>query len=203
MVLFAGEPTDPGALEWECELTLAGQVLDRRSCGEPWLAAYPVPPSEGVGYLPLVFTTLRSGTAAGAPFALRGLAYGDRGDALLVRGDGWHFPETTEDGRAFRWATRRARSMINAPSRRGRLVVEGEVPSPSIEGPANIELESGGVRRSVSASGAFRIELDLPPGPPREVVLGSDRDFVPDAIQRNGDRRRLALRIHRFEIEAY
>ena len=58
------------------------------------------------------------------------------------------------------------------------------------------------MRRAVSASGPFRIELDLPPGPPREVILGSDRDFVPDAVQRNGDRRRLALRIDRFEISA-
>ncbi len=73
--------------------------------------------------------------------------------------------------------------------------------SAHVEAPVNIELESDGVRRVVSASGAFRIELDLPPGPPREVVLRSDRDFVPDAIQRNGDRRHLALRIHRFEIE--
>ena len=200
MVLIAGEPTDPGAATWDCELTLAGRLLDRRSCGAPWLAAYPVAPSEGGGYLPLVFTTLRSGTPTGAPFALRGLAYGPRDDALLVRGEGWHSPETTEEGRSFRWATRVARSMINVPSGHGRLVVEGEVPSRFVAGPVNIELESGELRRSVSARGGFRIELDLPPGPPREVILRSDRDFVPDAIQRNGDRRHLALRIDRFEI---
>ncbi len=74
-----------------------------------------MPPSDGRGYLPLVFTTLRSGAATGAPFALRGLAYGRAGDPLVVRGDGWHYPETTEDGRPFRWATRLARSMVNVP----------------------------------------------------------------------------------------
>jgi len=201
VMMIAGEPTDPRAAGWEGELTLAGRRLDARSCGAPWLTAYSVPPADLDRYLPLVFATARAGTAGGAPFALRGLAYGPAGDALLVRGDGWHFPEATEDGRPFRWASRVARSMINVPSFAARLVVEGEVPARSIEGPANIELESGAVRRAVSASGPFRLELDLPPGPPREAILRSDRDFVPDTVQRNGDRRHLALRIDRFEIE--
>ncbi len=202
VMMIAGEPTDPRAAEWEGALTLAGRRLDGRSCGAPWLAAYTVPPSVLGGYLPLVFTTARAGTASGAPFALRGLAYGHAGDPMLVRGDGWHYPEATEDGRPFRWASRLARSMINVPAAGARLVVEGEVPVRHIAPPVSIEIESGGVRREVSASGPFRIELDVPPGPPREVILRSDQDFVPDAVQRNGDRRRLALRIDRFEISA-
>ena len=200
LLMIAGEPTDPRAVEWDGELALAGRRLDGRSCGAPWLAAYTVPSADLAGYLPLVFTTARAGTVGGAPFALRGLAYGHDGDPMLVRGDGWHYPETTEDGRPFRWASRRARSMINAPAAGARLIVEGEVPIRQIPSPVTIEIESGGVRRAVTASGPFRIELDVPPGPPREVILRSDQDFVPDAVQRNGDRRRLALRIHRFEI---
>jgi len=202
VMMIAGEPTDPRAAEWEGELTLAGRPLDRRSCGALWLTAYTVPPSDPGGYLPLVFATTRAGAASGVPFALRGLAYGHAGDPLLVRGDGWHYPETTEEGRPFRWASREARSIVNVPAAGAGLVVEGEVPVRYIAAPVSIELESGGVRRAVSASGPFRIELDLPPGPPREVILRSDRDFVPDTVQRNGDRRRLALRIDRFEISA-
>jgi hypothetical protein len=202
VLLIAAEPRDAGAGEWEGELTLAGRRLDVRSCGAPWLAAYPTEPSASAGYLPLVFTTARGGSAAGAPFALRGLAFGRAGDPLLVRGDGWHYPETTEDGRPFQWASRQARSMINVPPAGGRLLVEGAVPPRHVALPASIEVESAGARRAVSASGPFRIELDLPPGPPREVILRSDRDFVPDTVQRNGDRRRLALRIDRFELSA-
>ena len=92
--------------------------------------------------------------------------------------------------------------MLNVPAAGARLVVEGEVPVRHVATPVSIELESGGVRRAVSASGPFRIELEVPPGPPREAILRSDQDFVPDAVQRNGDLRRLALRIERFEISA-
>jgi hypothetical protein len=52
----------------------------------------------------------------------------------------------------------------------------------------------------VTAAGAFRLELDLPVGAGRVIILSSDRDFVPDEAQRNGDRRRLAVRIDRYEI---
>ena len=200
VLLIAGEPTDPRAADCECELTLAGARLDRRSCGAPWLTAFSVPPSGVGGYLPLVFATARDGTGGGAPFALRGLAYGRAGDPLLVRGDGWHYPETTEDGRPFRWASRRARSMVNVPAAGARLIVEGEVPVRRIAGPVSIGIEAGEARRAVSASGAFHIEVELTPGPPREVILTSDQDFVPHTVQRNGDRRRLALRIDRFEL---
>ena len=202
VLMVAGEPTDPRAAEWAGELTLAGRRLDGRSCGAVWMAAYTVPPSGPGGYVPLAFTTARGGTISGAPFALRGLAYGRAGDPMLVRGDGWHYPEATEDGRPFRWASRVARSMLNVPAAGARLVVEGEVPVRHIATPVSIEIESGGVRRAVSANGPFRIELDVPPGPPREAILRSDRDFVPDAVQHNGDLRRLALRIERFEISA-
>ena len=202
MLLIAAEPTDPRAGEWAGELTLSGRTLDRRSCAAPWLSAYAIGPSDPGGYLPLVFATTRAGAASGAPFALRGLAFGDADSAMIARGDGWHYPETADDGRPFRWATRVARSMINVPAAGARLVVEGAVPARYVTFPASIEIEAGGVRRAITASGPFRVELDVPPGPPREVILRSDRDFVPDAVQRNGDRRRLALRVDRFELTA-
>ena len=200
-MMIAGEPTDPRAEEWDAVLTLDGARIDHRSCKAPWLAAYSLPPSALGGYRPLALSTARGGVPGAAPFALRGLAYGPASAALLVTGEGWHYPETTEDGRPFRWATRVARAMINVPASGARLVAEGDVPG-YVAAPAAIDLEAGDVRRSISARGHFRIELDVPPGPPREATLRSDRDFVPDAVQRNGDRRRLALRIDRFEIAA-
>jgi hypothetical protein len=98
VLLFAGEPTDPRAAAFECELTLEGRRLDRRSCGAPWLAAYEIGATDAAGYLPLVLATARGQVATGAPFALRGLAFGDAGTPLLAHGDGWHYPETAEDG---------------------------------------------------------------------------------------------------------
>ena len=48
---------------------------------------------------------------------------------------------------------------------------------------------------------AVSFEVELPPGPPfREVMLESERSFVPDRVQKNGDRRRLALRVYGFRL---
>jgi hypothetical protein len=201
VLLFAGEPTDPRAGELDCELALGERAIDRRPCGAPWLAAYAMDVSSGDRHQPLVFTTRRGPDPARAPFALRGLAFGDGTKALVAHGDGWHYAETAEDGQAFRWATRAARSIVHVPAGGARLVVEGEVPARYVAVPASITLESGGVARSVAASGSFRLEMDLPPGPAREVVLRADRDYVPDEAQHNGDRRRLALRVERFELD--
>ena len=200
LLLFAGEPTDALAADWQGELRLADRVLDRRSCGSPWMAAYAIPASSSGGYVPFLFATSRSGVAAGAPFALRGLAYGGARDPMIVHGAGWHYPETSDDGRPFRWATIAARSLLNVPPEGARLVVEGETPPGLGGGPVPVTLESGGARQSVLAVGRFRLELDLAGGPPREALLRAGRDFVPDAVQRNGDRRRLALRIDYYEL---
>jgi hypothetical protein len=199
-LILAGEPSDAAAAEWECELSLDGAPIDRRCCASPWLAAYAIPPSASAAYRPLAFTTTRGGVAGTAPFALRALAFGGAGDALLARGDGWHSPETDAGGQPFRWATRVARALVNVPPAGAVLVVEGDVPARV--GGAAITLESGDARAAVTAAGRFRVTLDLAPGPPRIVILGSDRDFVPDEVQRNGDRRRLALRVDRFELAA-
>jgi hypothetical protein len=199
-LLFAGEPSAPAG-DWEGEIALAGARLDRRSCGAPWLAAYAVAPSSPDRYQSLTFVATRAGAPGVAPFALRGLAYGSAGEALLVIGDGWHSAEANDDGEPFRWATKEARALVNVPPSGARLEVEGEVPR-RVGGPAAIVVEAGDARASVSASGRFRLAHDLAGGPPRTVVLRSDRDFVPDDTQHNGDRRRLALKIERFELKA-
>jgi hypothetical protein len=48
----------------------------------------------------------------------------------------------------------------------------------------------------------FRLEVDLPDGSAfREATLTSDRSFVPDRVQKNRDRRDLALRVYDFRLE--
>ena len=202
VLLLAGEPTDASSSAFECTLTLGGARLDARSCGEPWLAAYSVGVAGRDTYAPLAFATRRGGTLAEAPFALRGLAFGPRGAALAVHGAGWHYPETDRDGRAFRWASGTARSLVHLPPAGGRVVVEGEVPPRHVALPATVTLESGGETARAVTSGRFRLELVAAPGPAREVVLRADREFVPDEVQRNGDRRRLAVKVDYFEVSA-
>jgi hypothetical protein len=199
ILLVAGGPTDAAAGDFECALTLGATPLDARPCGEPWLAAYPIAPGGG-GYAPVTFATRRNGVLAPAPFALTGLAYGTPRDAMAVHGPGWHYPETTRDGHAFRWASSSTRSLASVPPRGGRIVVEGEVPPRHVALPVTVAMESGGRSVRVLADGRFRLELEADPGPPREVTLAADREFVPDDVQRNGDRRRLALKVYSFEV---
>jgi hypothetical protein len=46
------------------------------------------------------------------------------------------------------------------------------------------------------------LEVDLPGGSSfREAALTSDRSFVPDRVQKNRDRRDLALRVYDFRLE--
>ena len=168
VVLIAGEPTDPAAAEWEGELTLAGRRLDGRSCGAPWLAAYAVPPSGRADTCPSSSPPRGQEPPPARRSRCAGWPTGAAGDPLLVRGDGWHYPETTDDGRPFRWASRVARAMVNVPARaRGW---SWKARCRSVTSPAGVHrVESGGVRRAVSASGPFRIELEY-----RRPAAGSD-----------------------------
>jgi hypothetical protein len=201
VLLLAGEPTDDAA-GFECALAVRGKRLDARTCADPWLAAYDVGFPSGDVYAPVTFATLRGGALAEAPFALRGLAFGPRSQALAVHGTGWHYPETDRDGRPFRWASGEARSLVHVPPGGGRVVVEGEVPPRHVALPVTVALESGGRSVRVATEGHFRLELAADPGPPREVTLTSDREFVPDDVQHNGDRRRLALKVESFAVSA-
>lgn len=206
-LMVAGQPTAPDAGEYEMELALAADTLDRRSCGAPLLRGYELPSvaSPGGSYAELLATTRRGGSPAGAPFALNGLAYGGRDEAGFVHGDGWYYPESDERAREFRWTSRHARSLLHVPPGGGRLVVEGLAPC---------EYVGKGLHVGVSVEGAppvaavlqdrpFRLEVDVPDGPSfREASLTSDRSFVPDRVQKNQDRRELALRVYGFRLES-
>jgi hypothetical protein len=203
-LLVAGEPTAADAGQFELDLSLAGRTLERRGCGEPLLRGYELPPLAGADYAALVATTRRAGVPAGAPFALNGLAYGTADEPGFVHGNGWFYPESDERAREFRWTSRRARSLLHVPPGGGRLVVEGLAPC---------EYVGKGLRVAASVEGSppvtavlqdrpFRLVVDLPDGPSfREAALTSDRSFVPDRVQKNRDRRDLALRVYDFRLE--
>ena len=203
-LLVAGEPMAPDAGEFQMDLALAGRPLDQRSCGLPLLRGYELPTLAGDSYAELVATTRRGGVPAGAPFALNGLAYGGRDEPGFVHGGGWFYPESDERAREFRWSSRRARSLLHVPAGGGRRVGEGTAPC---------EYVGKGLRVGLSVDGAppvdtvlqdrpFHLEIDLADGSAfREAALTSDRSFVPDRVQRNRDRRDLALRVYEFRVE--
>jgi hypothetical protein len=214
-LLVSGQPTAPDAGEFELELALAGNTLDRRNCGAPLLRGYDLPPfaagggsragsKEGGSYAELLATTRHGGSPAGAPFALNGLAYGGPDEAGFVHGDGWFYPESDERAREFRWTSRRARSLLHVPPGGGRLVVEGLAPCEYVGKGLHVGVNVDGAPpvAAVLVDRPFRLEVDVPGGSSfREASLTSDRSFVPDRVQKNRDRRELALRVYDFRLE--
>jgi len=202
-LILAGEPTGPAA-QHTMELSLAGERLHEHACGDPLLRGFEFPPRADAGaYIELLAKTRRGDRPEGVPFALRGLDYAGRGDGGYAHGTGWFYPEPDERKRTFRWAAARARTLVHVPDRGARLTIEGTAPLEYVGPGGRITLFVDGQKLAerVLKESAYRLEVELPPGAPfREVLLQSERAFVPDRFQRNGDRRRLALRVYAFRI---
>jgi hypothetical protein len=202
VLLLAGEPIAEDALHYELEARLAGERIAQGGLGTPLLAGFLLPPAPGHGYLELVVSTRRQGVLEGAPLALRGLAYAPATEPSLVHGTGWHYPETDEERRPFRWASPRARSLVYAPAEGARLHVAGQAPLEYVGAGQRVEARIDGVLAwsGELAARDFDFELPIASAGRHEVELTSDRSFVPDRVQHNGDRRELALRVYRYEV---
>jgi hypothetical protein len=202
-LILAGEPTGPAA-QHRMQLSLAGEPLFEHACGDALLKGLLLPPRPGADdYVELLARSRRGGVPEGVPFALRGLDYARRSETGFAHGAGWFYPESDEHKRPFRWATQQARSLVHVPGRGARLRIAGTAPLEYVGAGGRLQLFVDGQKLVERASNekAFSLELELPPGAPfREVLLKSDRSFVPDRVQRNGDRRRLALRVYDFRI---
>jgi hypothetical protein len=204
-LMVSGEPIGPAA-QYTVDLELDGQPLGSFPCVEPVARGLLLEPADAErGYRELDARTHRAGVVEGAPFALKGLAYGPLGAAALVPAGGWFYPETDEDDRPFRWTSARAVSLVHVPAGGARLTIAGRVPSEYVGAGARLALAVDALEtvRAIVDGSEFRLEALLPPGGPpfREVALATDRTFVPDRVQRNGDRRRLGLRIYEIRIE--
>jgi len=201
-LLVAGEPITPEAAAFDLELRLEAASLAHESCGAPLLRGFTIEPRSEGGYVDLTAVTRRGGAALGAPYALRGLDYGPRAAAGLVQGNGWHYAETDEAAAPFRWASSRARSLLHVPAEGARLRIEAAAPLSYVGPGLRVAVMVDGAERasSVVQQPRFGLQVELDGGRElQEVVVASDRSFVPDRIQRNGDRRELALRVYRFE----
>lgn len=203
-LIVAGEPAGPAA-QHTLELSLAGERLHEHGCGEPLLQGFMLPPmARAGGYLELLARTRRGEKPEGAPFALRGLDYAARSETGFAHGPGWFYPETDERRVPFRWASARARSLVHVPERGARLLVEGTAPIEYVGAGGKIELIVDGQKllERVQSARAYSFDVELKPAalPFREVLLQTERAFVPDHHQRNGDRRRLGLRVYAFRV---
>jgi hypothetical protein len=206
-LMVSGEPVAP-ASAYRLELRLGSRVLADLSCADPLLRGFALAPEPGpvaAGYQPLLALTRFGDAPRGAPFLLKGLAYGPATSAGVVHGRGWFIPEPDERGRTFRWTSRAARSLVHVPQDGVRVRVEGLVPLEYVGAGARVALRVDGQERASLRADQrrFRLEAWVVAGPSafRELTLTAERSFVPDRIQLNGDRRRLALRVYRFRLE--
>jgi len=205
-LMMSGEALSADAGEFELELRLAGDRIDTLNLGGPLLRGYMLPSgAAGVdGYLTLAAETRRAGRLAGAPFLLKGFEYGPVSQPGFVHGEGWFLPERDEELRSFRWTSTRGRSLLHVPGGGARLFIQGVAPLEYLGPELSLSVAIQGQARLSTTLRERRFELELPipeAGLPfRELILSVERGFIPDEIQRNGDRRRLALRVYRFEI---
>ena len=123
------------------------------------------------------------------------------GIAMAGFGDGWHEPEYEPVvGRTWRWMSDRARLAVRGSGRDVTLAIAGESPLRYFDAAPTVRVAVGGrTLAQFSPAADFTERITIPASllsqSRQEIVLESDRAFVP-----GGDRRRLALRIYSVTV---
>jgi hypothetical protein len=120
---------------------------------------------------------------------------------LALPASGFHAPERDEFGQEFQWMGPQAEIVVSGSGFPMRLTVTGMAPLQHFIRPMTLHVEvPGAPRRSYHLTERdFQAEIDLPPiepGATTALTLWTSESFVPDAVEHNGDRRSLALRIY-------
>lgn len=200
----------PGAGQARLTLTIGGRPLRTFDAGPGFfLQLIPLPAgtlAATEAYAPLA---VRSETAAGGaeiPVALEQFDLRGPGVPMVGVAEGWQEPEfNPATARAWRWASDRAVLWVRPVGRDVTLTLEGESPLRYFDRPPVVAASVGGseVARFSPAS-AFRQEIVLPAqalaAANGQVILTSDRHFVPGERDGSPDRRRLALRIYTWGV---
>lgn len=120
---------------------------------------------------------------------------------------GFHHPERDERAVLFRWMGPEARAVVVLRRQRARLRLRGQVPIEYYELPVTVSLwiDEQTLATVVIGSKEFVLEHDLPPdvtGRPRTLRLHTSHYFVPNDVERNGDRRQLSLRVYELVLDS-
>jgi len=119
---------------------------------------------------------------------------------------GFFLPERDERAAMFRWMAPEATAVVVVKNERARLRLRGLVPVEHYREPVTVSLslDDHPLVTRVVHSKEFVIERELPAavaGGPRTLRLKASHHFVPDPLERNGDARRLALRVYELTVE--
>jgi hypothetical protein len=142
--------------------------------------------------------------ANGAPAPMVGLESFDAAPfdaAIWGYADGWHEPEQNPDlGTFWRWMTREASLLVEAPAGALTMRVAGEAPLAELGGAVVLRVLMNGVevaQRPLTRlfDEVFTLDASARAGSHDRITLAVDRDFSPSEIEDSPDRRRLSLRI--------
>jgi hypothetical protein len=120
--------------------------------------------------------------------------------------DGWHdFEYSASRQRRWRWSSDRAVTFVNSGGRDVDLAIEGESPMRYFTTPPHVVVRAGTrVLAERNPTTDFSWRITVPAAALQEsdgaVTLETDQSFVPGDQSRSPDRRRLGLRIFRFEV---
>jgi hypothetical protein len=203
-----GGPCDTGA---QVEVS-----IDRRrvaqwtaSAQSPFLQVIPLAAGDlsGVGEFATLEVTARdaAGTARVVDVAIEHFDLQSPGATLAGFGRGWHMPELdAATGLGWRWTDEIAEVRVESFGSDMELVVRGESPLRYFRTAPTVVAKAGGLSLgTIHPTSDFEWVIPVPASALADaygiVTIESTHSFVPDEVEGNGDRRRLALRI--FSIE--
>lgn len=156
-------------------------------------------PPKATGYIPVSLV-------ATLPAVFTDVWVGPDDRSFIRPSRGFYTAERDEELDLFRWIAPHAVATAYLPTPKGRVTIEGWIPEKYYRLPLVLSLVwNGSPVASVNISTPrFRIEQNLPGStqePWGELRIKSSQSFVPDELQRNGDRRTLAVKIYRLTLD--
>jgi hypothetical protein len=126
---------------------------------------------------------------------------------FFVQYTGWNEIEYNRDlQRRWRWTTDRADTFINSGGRDVTVTIGGESPLTYFESPPRVVVRTGQtVLATAEPSGDFELTVNVPASALAAadglVTIETDKTFVPNQRSGSPDKRRLGLRIFKFDVQ--
>ena len=128
-------------------------------------------------------------------------------DVFFVQQAGWNEIEYNRDlQRRWRWTTDRAVTFVNSGGRDVTLTVAGESPLTYFDAPPHVVIRAGNqVLATATPSSDFEMTVQVPApvlaAADGMITIETDKTFVPNERSGSPDKRRLGLRIFKFEVQ--
>ena len=126
---------------------------------------------------------------------------------FFVQHNGWNEIEYNRDlQRRWRWTTNRAETFINSSGRDVTLTMAGESPLKYFDAPPHVVVRAGqAVLATADLAGDFELVVKVPAAALAAadgmVTIETDKTFVPNERSGSPDKRRLGLRLFKFDVQ--